>query len=276
MIQKLQTVVPPQDDWEEGYDEEGYRPATPDFAGFGNLDQSPSWGRHGGLGGMDGDENAYGRTPGFGNMDLGGDEEWPEESEGREASPARSPEAQTGLAQLRAALAGKLAGIDFRGEAERDRVKLVKSMTDGINLVYDLLEEEKEMQHLQMERKKRQMIISEDDDLNSADRSMDRTGGGIKSASRTLDSSAARKTLFPPPGGAPGAGGEPPQPSPKGKRSIKGKKFMLNDMSLDTDAAVASPPSPSGPKPLPSPMGKPSFSLFPSGGRESVKGKKKK
>jgi len=104
------------------------RPATPDFAAW-RVEASPRYE----------EETGAQRSP---------------RGEGTRAPP---PE-QSGLSQLRAALANKLSGIDFRGEAEKERVKMVKTFTDGIHLVYDLLEEERETQLLQMERKKQQLV----------------------------------------------------------------------------------------------------------------------
>lgn len=51
LIQKLQTVVPPQIWDSEDGEVDPERPTTPDFAGFGSpLDNSPSWGGVGSAG----------------------------------------------------------------------------------------------------------------------------------------------------------------------------------------------------------------------------------
>ncbi|CAD7924311.1 unnamed protein product [Amoebophrya sp. A120] len=131
LIQKLQTAIPPQANSptahaqaESGGQEES-RPPTPDFAAW-NVQASPRY----------------------------------EEETGASRSPRdqqQSPD-HSGLAQLRAQLANKLSGVDFRGEAEKERVKMVKTFTDGIHLMYDLLEEERETQLLQMERRKQQQL----------------------------------------------------------------------------------------------------------------------
>lgn len=74
--------------------EEVARPATPDFAAW-RVEASPRYE----------EETGAQRSP---------------RGEGTRAPP---PE-QSGLSQLRAALANKLSGIDFRGEAEKERVKI--------------------------------------------------------------------------------------------------------------------------------------------------------
>lgn len=106
LLQKLQTVIPPQEPMDGGYgdDDDHSRPGTPDFAGGGISPRV-----HGNDAGF---ETAGGSSPGVHGL-----------------------EQTTELARLRMAMAEKLQGIDFIGEAERDRAKMTKNMTDGINLL---------------------------------------------------------------------------------------------------------------------------------------------
>merc|ERR1712194_204345 len=73
------------------------------------------------------------------------------------------------LSMLRRQMAAKLGAVNFKEEAERERVKLVKGFSDQVGLLYDILEEEKEMQCLQLERKKLLLVKQQLDGGSSAD-----------------------------------------------------------------------------------------------------------
>ncbi|CAD7935060.1 unnamed protein product [Amoebophrya sp. A25] len=145
LIQKLQSAIPPQEvdsyrrpgsaGFGGGADAEEARPQTPDFAAW-QVEASPRYE----------EETGAVRSP---------------RDPLNTSAPAPKMADNNSLKQLRAALANKLSNIDFKGEAEKERVKMAKTFTDGIHLVYDLLEEEREMQMLQMERRKQQLIVQE-------------------------------------------------------------------------------------------------------------------